>query len=663
MYRIIALLLISSAASGQIYQPYSQYGNEFHRTVSKTLIGIPRDTIAPILTWQTYPHIAFKGTQMYVWDTTLRKWSAYSSPSSGTSWLTTGNVAPGFLGSTDATPVRFRTNNILRLQIPATELQPALSTDSLLAKNSSGEIVTRAQSAIIGVTPGLQSVLTADPNLTGAHNVNGGGFSLALEEVLFSVSNLGPNRPITFSTGRFTGSLNPSNNLSITSDSTVFDQFCTGGSCAALNEGYYVFRNLAPFGDTTNYKPVSVDANGRIFRSTYWPGGSGATPTLQQLLTAGSTLTGANSISLGAFALTFQPTSAASGVIIGNSGQTNAQLSLRQSIGGFTASSYAMHSENIGTTITSGGAITSYGVFGKNENSRFSGANPLTNIGGHFEASGGQASFALELGVVGASSGNMRLNGSTSGTIGIQPAAAAGTYTLTLPTTDGAASEFLQTDGSGVLTWAAASGGGTPGGNTETIQLNRNGAFAGTDSLKYVPATGITFSYNGTLISSAGGLIITANGGTGIGTFMMGNGGLAVSAAGSSINVSGNPYLTVLTSGVYAGISGTPTSTLQSGGSFATGYVAKSANYTATINDYTIECTSGTFQVTLPTAVAITGRIYTVVNSGAGTITLGTTSSEVFVNVVATPTSISKATIGTLIVQSNGTGWMLISNL
>jgi hypothetical protein len=48
--------------------------------------------------------------------------------------------------------------------------------------------------------------------------------------------------------------------------------------------------------------------------------------------------------------------------------------------------------------------------------------------------------------------------GLTSGTVTVKPAAAAGTYTLTLPTTDGAASEFLQTDGAGVLTWAAAGG-------------------------------------------------------------------------------------------------------------------------------------------------------------------------------------------------------------
>nr|BAR19857.1 hypothetical protein [uncultured Mediterranean phage uvMED] len=36
---------------------------------------------------------------------------------------------------------------------------------------------------------------------------------------------------------------------------------------------------------------------------------------------------------------------------------------------------------------------------------------------------------------------------------------ASASYTLTFPTTDGSADEFLQTDGSGVLTWAAAGGG------------------------------------------------------------------------------------------------------------------------------------------------------------------------------------------------------------
>ncbi len=108
---------------------------------------------------------------------------------------------------------------------------------------------------------------------------------------------------------------------------------------------------------------------------------------------------------------------------------------------------------------------------------------------------------------------------------------------------------------------------------------------------------------------------------------------------------------------------GTPTSTLHTAGSFAGGYIAKTANYTATVSDYTIECTANTFQVTLPTAVGINGRIYNIVNSGAGTITVGTTSSQTFVNVTATPTTLTMATIGTTTVQSNGANWIKLSGL
>lgn len=101
-------------------------------------------------------------------------------------------------------------------------------------------------------------------------------------------------------------------------------------------------------------------------------------------------------------------------------------------------------------------------------------------------------------------------------------------------------------------------------------------------------------------------------------------------------------------------------SRLHLGGSFATAYVAKTANYTATISDYTINCTANTFQVTLPTAVGITGRVYVIVNSGAGTITIGTTSSQTFVNVTATPTTLTLATLGSYMVQSTGAAWMVI---
>jgi hypothetical protein len=104
-----------------------------------------------------------------------------------------------------------------------------------------------------------------------------------------------------------------------------------------------------------------------------------------------------------------------------------------------------------------------------------SGSN-TTNQAAVFSASGGtslnlalltlsgdvilnKSSGSTTFGQAGANKGIIKLTGNSSGTITIQPAAAAGTYTLTLPTTDGNANEFLQTDGSGVLTWAAAGSG------------------------------------------------------------------------------------------------------------------------------------------------------------------------------------------------------------
>jgi hypothetical protein len=57
--------------------------------------------------------------------------------------------------------------------------------------------------------------------------------------------------------------------------------------------------------------------------------------------------------------------------------------------------------------------------------------------------------------------GTLRLSGSSSGYVGLAPAAAAGSTTYTLPSADGSANQVLRTDGSGVLSWATAGGSGT----------------------------------------------------------------------------------------------------------------------------------------------------------------------------------------------------------
>lgn len=85
-------------------------------------------------------------------------------------------------------------------------------------------------------------------------------------------------------------------------------------------------------------------------------------------------------------------------------------------------------------------------------------------------------------------------------------------------------------------------------------------------------------------------------------------------------------------------------------------YIAKTANYTASSTDVTIDCTANTFTVTLPTAVGITGRIYNVHNSGTGVITLDGDGTET-INGSTTQTINQYETIT---VQSNGANWIII---
>ena len=110
-----------------------------------------------------------------------------------------------------------------------------------------------------------------------------------------------------------------------------------------------------------------------------------------------------------------------------------------------------------------------------------------TNIGALFSASGGATNTAIvvpsnsgrigfgtytpsellqvvgttQFGAPGSASGIIKISGSTSGTITIQPAAAAGTYTLVLPTAQASGAQYLKNDGSGNLSWDSPAGAGT----------------------------------------------------------------------------------------------------------------------------------------------------------------------------------------------------------
>jgi hypothetical protein len=102
----------------------------------------------------------------------------------------------------------------------------------------------------------------------------------------------------------------------------------------------------------------------------------------------------------------------------------------------------------------------------------------------------------------------------------------------------------------------------------------------------------------------------------------------------------------------------TPSSTLDvSNGSAAFNYVAKTTTYAISATDHTIDCTTGTFTVTLPTAVGIKGRVYVITNSGAGTITVATTSSQTIMG--ASTLTVTGGTSAML--QSTNANWIKLN--
>tara|TARA_R110000868_G_scaffold75474_3_gene217722 strand:+ start:251 stop:3697 length:3447 start_codon:yes stop_codon:yes gene_type:complete len=101
-------------------------------------------------------------------------------------------------------------------------------------------------------------------------------------------------------------------------------------------------------------------------------------------------------------------------------------------------------------------------------------------------------------------SGTLRLSGSTSGYVGLAPAAAAGSTTYTLPSADGTSGQVLSTNGTGTLSWATAGGGsGSPGGSNTQVQFNNSGAFGGSANLTWdgttLTGTGFSGPHNGTV--------------------------------------------------------------------------------------------------------------------------------------------------------------------
>lgn len=137
------------------------------------------------------------------------------------------------------------------------------------------------------------------------------------------------------------------------------------------------------------------------------------------------------------------------------------------------------------------------------------------------------ANTYIALGVTGSTTGYTLFNGSTSGSVTLSVAAAAGTWTMKLPTSAGTSGYFLQTDGSGNTTWAAASGGtstsatlftGTATGsfnNVTTTTIVPSGTGSMTMAANYLTAgKTIRIKFNGQFAGSGTGSFIIKIGST-----------------------------------------------------------------------------------------------------------------------------------------------------
>lgn len=104
-----------------------------------------------------------------------------------------------------------------------------------------------------------------------------------------------------------------------------------------------------------------------------------------------------------------------------------------------------------------------------------------------------------------------------------------------------------------------------------------------------------------------------------------------------------------------------PHTLLQVAGPVATPIATKTTGYPITGSDSVIlaDATTAAFNVTLPTAVGISGRQYTIkrINGGANNVTLNTTSSQTIDGVT---TKVLNAQYASVTVVSDGANWMIV---
>ncbi len=94
-----------------------------------------------------------------------------------------------------------------------------------------------------------------------------------------------------------------------------------------------------------------------------------------------------------------------------------------------------------------------------------------------------------------------------------------------------------------------------------------------------------------------------------------------------------------------------------SGGGTTWTYTAQTATYAILTTDQVVNCTSGTFTATLPTAVGVTGKFYYIKNTGTGVITIATTSAQ---TIDGDTTFLLTQQYSSICVVSNNVNWIIV---
>jgi hypothetical protein len=81
-----------------------------------------------------------------------------------------------------------------------------------------------------------------------------------------------------------------------------------------------------------------------------------------------------------------------------------------------------------------------------------------------------------------------------------------------------------------------------------------------------------------------------------------------------------------------------------------------SSNYPIGVHDFQVEATTIGLTVTLPTAVGVSGKMYSIKNTSAGALTVNTTSSQLIDGALTQ----TLAQWDNLMLISNGIGWLII---